>query len=164
MQIFTDMIDPITAELAKIEEAKPFLGAIDAWKKAAGSLTGQSFGWVVPQGKLGEDSLVQQVQVMRGDSKAVHEGMRQFMRATNDLFKMMPAEAGGGGAMGFNLKQGGKTVAGVSLDTYETKMNLPDDNPGAAEAKQIMQMIYGPAGQTGVMGAVDAKTFVVSPA
>jgi hypothetical protein len=86
--------------------------------------------------------------------------MRQTLKAMSDLFKMMPPEAGGGGAMAFSLKQGGKTVGGVTLDTYESKMNLPDDNPGAAEAKQIMSMIYGPNGQSGVMGAVDAKTFI----
>lgn len=159
-QILSDLLDPVTAELAKIEEAKPFMGAIDAWKKAAASTTGQGFGWVAPQGRLGEESLVQQVQVMRGDAKAIQEGMRQTMRAMSELFKMIPQEAGGGGAVAFELKPGGKTVAGVSLDTYETQMNLPEDNPGAAEAKQVMSMIYGPEGQKGVMGAVDAKTFI----
>jgi hypothetical protein len=137
------------------------MGAIDAWKKALSSTTGQSFGWVAPQGRLGEESVVQQVQVMRGDARTIQDSMRQTIRAASDLMKMLPQEAGGGNAVTFNLKQGGKTVAGVALDSFETKMNLPEDNPGAAEAKQIMSMIYGPQGQAGVMGAVDAKTFIV---
>jgi hypothetical protein len=159
-QLLTDVVDPITAELRKIEEARPFMAAIDAWKKAAASMTGQSFGWVAPQGRLGEESLIQQVQVLRGDAKTIHESMRQTLKAMSEVFKMIPPEAGGGAAVTFNIKPGGKSVAGVALDTYETKINLPEDNPGAAEAKQMMALIYGPAGQTGVMGAVDPKTFI----
>src|SRR5688572_21815478 len=137
------------------------MGALEAWKKATASMTGQSFGWVAPQGRLGEESLVQQVQVIRGDSRAIHDSMRQTVRAVTDLMKMIPNQPGGGEAVKFNLKQGGKTVGGVALDTFATKMNLPEDNPAADQVNQVMAMIYGPAGQTGVMGAVDAKTFVV---
>jgi hypothetical protein len=160
-QLLSDILDPITKELAQIEEVKPFMGALEAWKKATASMTGQSFGWVAPQGRLGEESLVQQVQVIRGDSRAIHDSMRQTVRAVTDLMKMIPNQPGGGEAVKFNLKQGGKTVGGVALDTFETKMNLPEDNPAADQVNQVMAMIYGPAGQTGVMGAVDAKTFVV---
>ena len=138
------------------------MGAIDAWKKAAGIDDRP----VVRDGSRRRGSWARRASCSRcrscaGDSKTIQDGMRQTMQAMSDLFKMMPQEAGGGGAMAFNLKPGGKTVAGVSLDSFETKMNLPEGNPGAAEAKQIMQMIYGPQGQTGVMGAVDAKTFIV---
>jgi hypothetical protein len=60
----------------------------------------------------------------------------------------------------FELKQNAKTVSGVTLDTYETKITFPPDDPAAAQAQQVLSFIYGPNGMTGVIGPVNDKTLI----
>lgn len=157
-KLLTDLVDPVTAELAKIPEAKGFLGAIDSWKKAQAAANSTAFGWIAPAGAMGAESLFQQVAVVKGDAKLMQDANRQTLSAMTELFKLLPKEAAD--MMKFEVQPGGKTVDGVALDRFETKMNMNPDDPQMAQAGQIMQMIYGPHGQTGVMGAVDPQTFV----
>jgi len=59
------------------------------------------------------------------------------------------------------VQEGAKTVGGVKLDQYKMNMQMGDpDSPQAAQAQQMMGMIYGPNGMSGVLGAVNDKTFV----
>ena len=157
-QVLGDMLDPISKELAAVPEGKGIVAAIEAVKKGAGSLNSQSFGWVAPAGALGTESIFQQVQVMRGDSAAFQSSQREIFHAMNDIMKMLPQTPGM--TTSFEVRPGARTVDGVKLDELETKMNLDESNPQAAQAKQILSVMYGPNGMTGVSGAVDAKTLV----
>jgi len=157
-RVFSDFLDPITKELANIPEGKSINTAVEAFKKTIGATTGNSMGWVAPSAP-GQESLFQQIVVMHGDAAAIQAGERQMMQSMADLMKMVPQQQGMSSS--FEMKQGAKNVAGVSLDAYEQKFNLDDKNPQAAQLKQIMSMIYGPNGQSGVMGQVGPKTFIV---
>jgi len=114
---------------------------------------------IAPTGALGQESVIQQVVVIQGDAPAIHAGERQMMQATADLMKLIPQQQGF--KTGFEYKPGAKNVAGVALDSYETKINGDENNPEVAQIKQIMAMVHGPFGQTGVMGEIDPKTVVM---
>ena len=75
----------------------------------------------------------------------------------------MPAGAGAGAPqMSFDIQEGAKTVGGVKLDQYKFNIEMDANNdPRAAQAQQMMAMIYGPNGMSGVMGVVDDNTFLV---
>jgi hypothetical protein len=159
VRVASDFLDPVTKELANVPEGKAIANAVDALKKTMAAVTGSSIGIVAPSGALGQESLIQEVVVMQGDAAAIAAGERQMMQATADIMKMIPQQQGM--STKFEMKPGGKTVAGVQLDTFETKINVDENNPEAAQVKQIMAMVYGPSGQTGVMGQVGPKTYVL---
>jgi hypothetical protein len=158
-RVFGDFLDPITKELGNVEEGKAIASAVDALKKAMAATTGSSFGMVAPSGALGQESIIQEIVVSQGDAAALQAAERQMFQATADIMKMFPQQQGM--SMSFENKQGAKDVAGVKLDAYESKFNVDENNAQAAQAKQMMAMLYGPFGQTGVMGQVGPKTFLL---
>ena len=159
-QLIHDLIDPVKTELAKVASAKQFVPALDAWEKAAGVTTGMSIGWVAPKGVLGGESLVQEVAVIRGtDAKTIHEAQRQVLQATGDLLKAMPQQKEAKAA--FDFQKDAKTTGGVAFDTFETKFDPAEDNAQGQQMKQVMNLIYGPNGQTGMLGQVNDKTVLL---
>jgi hypothetical protein len=161
-KMWADLLDPIIKELNAIPETAKFAKAMESMKKGNAATTGYTLGWVAPTGALGQESVLQQVAVLHGDSKVIQESQRDMMGAMNDLMKMMPQQgaAAQAGAMNFEYKPAARTVGGVQFDAFETKINFPEDDPAGQQAKQMLAFIYGPAGMTGVLGAVDAKTVV----
>src|SRR4029079_2612433 len=90
-----------------------------------------------------------------------------ILRSMNTLMQgLQPAGAAAAGNaqqphVDFQVQEGAKTVGGVKLDQYKMNMQMGDpDSPQAAQAQQMMGMIYGPNGMSGVLGAVNDKTFV----
>lgn len=157
-KVIADLLDPVIKEMGAIPEAAKFATALEAAKKSYATTSGWSIGYVAPTGALGQESVIQQVSVIRGDSKTILEGQRTVMGAMTDFMKMLPQQEGQ--SVSFEMKPGAKTVAGVQFDAFETKMKFPEDDPQAAQAQQMIALIYGPAGMSGVLGAVDAKTVV----
>jgi hypothetical protein len=97
--------------------------------------------------------------VIKGDAKAIATAQKQILAGTGQLLGGIPA--GGGGNMTFEQQPGGKTVGGVTLDTYSFNLQMDENNPQAAQAQQMMAFVYGPNGIGGTYGAIDPKTFVV---
>ncbi|QOV91001.1 hypothetical protein [Humisphaera borealis] len=157
-KVFTDLLDPIIKEMSAVPDAAKFAAALESAKKSYASTSGWSLGYVAPTGALGQESVIQQVSVIHGDSKAIMDGQRTVMAAMTDLMKLLPQQQGQ--SVGFEIKPGAKTISGVSFDAFETKMKFPEDDPQSAQAQQMIAFIYGPAGMTGVLGAVNAKTVV----
>jgi hypothetical protein len=159
VKVASDFMDPITKELAATESGKNFAHAIEAWKKSASATKSATFGYPVPTGALGADSILQSIMVVRGDSKAIADGQKAVLSAVGDFMKMAPKNKGA--EMNFELTPGAKTVGNVKLDSYEYKMTMDEGNPQAQQAQQVMAFIYGPNGMGGTFGAVDAKTFIL---
>ncbi len=159
-KLMSDLLDPIIKEMAAVPEAAKFVPAMEAVKKSYSTMSGWSIGYVAPSGALGQESVLQQVAVMRGDSKTVLESQRTIMASMADFMKLMPQQEGQ--SIEFISKPAAKTVAGVTFDSFETKMKFPEDDAQAAQVQQMMALIYGPQGMAGVYGAVDAKTAVAS--
>lgn len=158
-QVLGDILDPIVKELAQIPEAKSISTIVDAAKKAAGATHSASFGYVVPNGALGQDSIVQTVAVLRGDAATIHAAQLQELQSINELMKMVPKTPQGSAA--FEVTPGGKTIAGVKLDAFEWKMKFDPNDAQAAQVQQMLAMIYGPNGQSGVLGVIDPKTVMM---
>ena len=62
--------------------------------------------------------------------------------------------------MSLEMQEGAKTIGNVKLDTYKVNMEMEADSPQAAQAQQMMAMVYGPNGISGVMGPVNDNTFI----
>jgi hypothetical protein len=157
-RVISDLLDPIIKELDAVEDTKKFAATLNTARKAYGSLSGSTIGMVAPTGQLGQESVIQEVSVIRGDAKVLQESQRQILASMNDLTSILPQQPGM--KTSFELKPGAKTVSGVTLDSYETKIQLSQDDPNQAQLDQLLKFIYGPNGLTGVMGAVNDKTLI----
>jgi hypothetical protein len=157
-KLVTDLVDPIIKELTAIPETKKFAAALETIKTTYGSTTGYSVGMVAPTGPLGQESVIQQVAVIRGDAKAIQKGQRQLLDTMNEVMAMIPQQ--GGMKSTFEMKADAKQVAGVTFDEFKTSMVFPEDDAAAQQAKKMVELIYGGSGISGLMGRVDDKTLV----
>jgi len=164
-KIINDFADPFAKEMANQPNGKDIAAAVEAGKKAAGSIESFAFGYAVPTGALGADSVIQSVSVMKGDSQALATAENQMLEGVGKLFSGL-SDAGGKNnpnqpKVGFEHQPAAKTLSGVKLDTYKFNFEMDENNPQAAQMQQMMAFIYGPNGMGGAYGAVDAKTFIL---
>jgi hypothetical protein len=158
-KVMEDVLGPIQKELAGLgDDTKGLVTAIDSIKAALSSIDGFSFGYVQPTA-IGQQSMIQAVMVYDGDAKKLAEAERNYMQASADIFKLMPQAPGMN--MSIDVKPGSKTVDGVNLDQWSMKFNFDGNTPEAAQAKQMINMFYGPNGFNGVMGAINDKNYVM---
>ncbi|MDB5292479.1 MAG: hypothetical protein JWL69_3720 [Phycisphaerales bacterium] len=160
-KIAAQFLDPISKELRASggDTGKQIADAVDAVKTAASSASHTASGYVVPTGALGQESIVQTVSVVNGDSRKLSESYKTLLAATSKLMSLAPKE---NGTAKFEVTPNAKTIDGVKLDAFTMKMELDENDPRAAQAQQMMAMIYGPNGLGGVIGAVDDKTLILT--
>ena len=158
-KVWDDILGPIQKELAALgDDTKGLVAAIDSMKAGMSTLEAASFGYLQPTA-VGQQSMVQVVTVSHGDAKKIAEGQRAYMQASGEIFKMMPQPPGMNMAM--EMTPGAKTVEGVALDQFALKFNFDGNTPEAAQAKQMINMFYGPNGLNGFMGALNDKDYMV---
>ena len=158
-QVIGDLLDPISKELAATEAGKSFATAIEALKKGSGATKSMAFGYPMPTGALGADSIIQQVAVAKGDAKTIAASQKQVLEGTAALMKLIPQQAGA--KFDFEITPGAKTVGETKLDTYAFNMAMDENNPQAEQVKQMMAFIYGPSGMSGSFGPVKNDTYVM---
>jgi len=158
-KVMDDILGPIQKELAALgDDTKGINTALDNMKAGMSTVEAFSFGYVQPTA-IGQQSVVQAVMVYDGDAKKLAEAERAYMQASADLFKLMPQAPGMNMAM--ELKPSAKTVEGVALDQFSVKFNFDANTPEAAQAKQMINMFYGPNGLNGYMGALNDKNYLM---
>jgi len=59
------------------------------------------------------------------------------------------------------VKPGAKTVDGTALDQFSMKFNFDKNTPEAAQAQQMINMMYGPGGLNGYMGALSDRNYLM---
>jgi hypothetical protein len=159
-KVMDDILGPIQKDLAALgDDTKGLLTAIDSMKAGLSTVESFSFGYVQPTA-IGQQSVVQAVLVYEGDAKKLAEAERAYMQASADLFKLMPQAPGMNMAM--EVKPAAKTVEGVSLDQFSMKFNFDANTPEAAQAKQMINMFYGPNGLNGYMGALSDRSYLMT--
>jgi hypothetical protein len=159
--LMSDLLDPVAKELTALgADGKAFVDLIDVMKKATGAAKSSAVGLAQPTGAPGQQSVLQEVVVTRGDSAVMADAQRRSFQLTNDLMKLMPATPGM--TLQMKLDQGAATVAGVKMDKIGMNYVFDPNNPQAAQMKQIIDIMYGPNGMSGVQGAVNATTYVVA--
>lgn len=157
-KLMGDFLDPISKELAGTESGKGVADAIEAAKQSFGSTKSIAFGYPAPTGAIGADSIVQSVMVVQGDSKSLHDAQKKMLQSIADVMKLVPQE---GGEFGYEHAPAAETVGSLKLDRYSYTMTPDENNPQAAQAQQMMALVYGPNGMSGVFGAIDNDTYLV---
>ena len=164
-ELIGNFLDPIGKELAGTEKGKGVAEAIEAAKRTTGATKTVAFGYPMPTGAIGADSIVQSVMVVQGDAKTMHDAQRKILQSVADMMKSLPAGAatvgGAEGDFGYQYVAGGKTVGAVKLDTYAYTMKMNPGDPNAANAQQFMDALYGPKGMSGAFGPVDNDTYLL---
>jgi hypothetical protein len=159
-KVLSDLLDPINKELAATESGKSFTGMIDALKRSMAATKSFSFGYVMPTGGIGTESVMQSIAVMQGDSKTIAESQKVMITGMTDLMKMMPKQEGAP-EMNFVVTPGAKTIGDVKLDTYTMDMKMDPNNPAGANMENMMTLFYGPNGMGGTYGVVNKSAFLV---
>ncbi len=138
--------------------AKKIAGVIETGLSMAGSANHSAAGLVMPTKPLGQDSVMQQISVVFGDSKTIVEGQKKLFGEMTSLMAALPDS---GGKVKMEL---GETteVDGVTLQTATTKMNVDENDPKQMQAQQMLAMLYGPNGMTTHFGAVNDTTFIAA--
>ena len=170
--LVTDFVDPVLKQLAGTGQGgQNVTQLVEAVKKVIQNTKTTAMGYPAPTGALGTESIIQSVAVSTGNAKAIAEAQKTILQNMNTIMqgsaKAAAAAAGAGAAGGdaapqvaMEFQEGAKTVGNVKLDQYKVNMQMDPDSPQAAQAQQMMGMIYGPNGMSGVLGAVNANTFV----
>lgn len=164
-QIVSDFVDPVLKELAGAGQGGQNVRTLlEAVKKSIQNTKTTTMGYPAATGALGTESIIQQIVITTGNAKAIAEAQKSILKGMSNLFQNMPQGAAAGGAqpkVSMEFQDGAKTVAGVKLDQYKMNMDIGEpDSPQAAQAQQMMAMIYGPNGMSGVMGPVNDNTFI----
>ena len=166
-QLVSDFVDPILKKLAGTGQGgQQVTQLVEAVKKSVQNTKSSAMGYPAATGALGTESIIQSVAVTTGNAKAIGESQKTILKGMNSIFQNMPkgnaAAAGGQPQVSMQFQEGSKTVGGVKLDSYKVDMQIGEaDSPQAAQAQQMMAMIYGPNGMSGVMGAVNDNTYIV---
>jgi hypothetical protein len=159
-KLFDQYVDPVIKELNKSggDSGKQIADLLDSMKVMMAATTHSASGYVVPTGPLGQESIVQVVTVVNGDAEKIHGSYKTMLGKMSKLMAQAPK---GAAAPKFEVTPDAKTVDGVKLDSYSMKMEFDENDPTAAQAQQMMAMIYGPNGMGGNIGVVNDKTLVV---
>ena len=158
-KLFDDITAPIEAKLGALgdkgDQIKKLLGL---YKTVAGSTQGATFGLVVPTAAIGQGSLVKMITVMKADATTLMSAQEQMSQVQQELMGDLGIQ--GADLVKQTVTKDAKTVDGVHFDQIKSEVDPNANNGQAAQVQQAMQYIYGPDGQSVMLGAVNDKTVV----
>lgn len=161
-KMFDDFLGPVLAELPKIEGdlGTGLTKYAAALRTFVASSTGSAMGMVTPSGALGQDAIIQSIWISRGDGAKMKAAYNDMMSTQDALMKGFA----GGAEMPMKMvvTPNGKTVEGVTFDVVKTEFKFDQNDPNAAQAEQMMKMMYGPNGMTAMTGVVGNNLIAVS--
>jgi hypothetical protein len=159
-KVWDDFIGPINKEITGLgDDGKLLKSYIDGVRKAIVASQAGTFGMIAPNANLGQESVIQLVQTMSGDAKALGEAQKSMMENQQELMKLMQGE---GMSPKVTFTPGAKTLEGVALDEIVTKFEGEPNDPQAAQMQQMMQMMYGAGGANVLTGQIDDKTRITA--
>ena len=141
------------------DSGKKIAGVLETFKVLATSSNHSAVGFLVPTKPMGQESLVQQIGIINGDARAIAGEEKKLFGEMNDLMALAPQNKGVKTTLVFGEP---KTIDGVELSTYSTKLDFDKNDPQGMQAEQILAMIYGPGGASGTFGVVNDKTFLAT--
>jgi hypothetical protein len=157
-QIFDQLVTPAKAELAKGgDQTKPFVQLVDAWRTMITATKAQSFGMVAPTGQIGQESIIQVLNVTTGDAKAIAAAQKTLFELQAEIMKLAN---NANNTVTTTWTANAKQIDGVSFDQFQTKFDMKPKTPQEMQAAQAMTMMYGPNGVNGVAGVVDPQHFI----
>jgi len=161
-KLLGDFLDPIMAELAKVDGpfVKPIQKIVDAMTVSSKAEAGDAFGLLVPTGQLGNDPLLQMVQIRSGNAKAIAAAAKDAIEAQQELMQAIGGPAAQSSKSTFT--PAAKMVDGVSFDSIHTDFEMNPTTPQAAQMSQFLTFLYGPNGLDGLAAVVNDKTYLTS--
>jgi hypothetical protein len=158
--LVSELVAPAEGELGKLgDESKPILQYIDSLKKMIAATESSRFAMPAPSGPLGQEAIIQQINIARGDAAAISAAQKQMF----DVQEQITAMFGGGKVQAkTTITPKAKTVGGVALDQFTSAINAAEQGPEAAQMQQMMAIMYGPNGLSGYFGQVDPKTAITA--
>jgi hypothetical protein len=158
--LLKDLLEPVTRALQGAgDQGKPILAAIDSIRQSPAVIKSSAVGMLAPTGQPGTQSLLQEVVVAQGDAPAITQLQRSAFEASQAITAMLPQTPGM--KMEYKLDPGAATVGDAVLDKVSMKVDIDAAaGPEDQQAKMILDMIYGPNGMSGAMGAVSASAYV----
>ena len=158
-KLLDDVLGPVAAKLGALgENGAKLQQLLTLVKSAAASSDGASAGMIVPTAALGQGSLVRFVSVVHGDAEKLRSAQEQMAEMQSGLMAGFGVQ--GVDVVKSTVTKNVKTVAGVSFDQLKGEIDPAANNGQAAQMQQMMQYVYGPEGQTQLMGVVNDRTLV----
>ncbi|MGB7156809.1 MAG: hypothetical protein WBD40_02005 [Tepidisphaeraceae bacterium] len=160
-QLLSDLIGPVEGELANLgEDGKVIADYLAALKKSVAATEASRFGMAAPNGQLGQEAIIQVMNLAIGDGAALAAAQKEMFEAQEQLTGLM---GGGKVTSKTTITPKAKTVAGVALDNFKSEINTADaQGPEAAQMQQMMAMMYGPGGLSGYTGVIDGKVVITA--
>jgi hypothetical protein len=159
-QVFADFVQPIEAEIAKLgNDGKALQAYIDSVKAYFAATRQSNFGLIAPPAaQIGQQGLIQMVNVVKGDTPKMLEAMKQMLNQQQEFMKAM----GQGNMMTMTYMPNAKTVEGVRLDAAQIKLNGQPATPQEQQMVNMMKMFYGAEGTTTYAGKIDDQTLIMT--
>jgi hypothetical protein len=157
-QLLEQIIAPFRQDLQALgEPGQPMLQYLDAMKRFQSSHRQASFGMIAPRGALGQEALIQAVNIFHGDARAMREAQREMFQTQEAMMQLFnPAMA----QADTTFTSDAREVDGVSLDRFQTRFEFQARTPEEAQAAQALAMMYGPDGLNGYSGIVENDRLV----
>lgn len=155
-EVMTKLVDQFIVPIlgaggAKNEQMET---AIKAMRQAMTAAKLMSMGYVANNGAPG-DGLLSAVTVTHGDAKTILDAQKAMLPVAANMF------GGADAKMKVDVKPGEpKTVDGVDLQSYTMKFQVDPNEPQAAQAQQVISLMYGRNGMVVQYGAVNPNTIV----
>jgi hypothetical protein len=98
---------------------------------------------VAPAGNLGQEPILQFVNIMTGDVKTLRGSYVEMMKTQESMMRAFgqPADL-----VKTTFTPNAKTIDGVSFDLIQSQFNMQAAGPEAAQAQMMMNYMYGPEG------------------
>ena len=156
-KVFDDLLGPVTTELKTIgdEKATAINKYVDSLRKYVVATKSQSWGMIAPSGAIGQEPLFQIVSIQSGDPAIMKQSYQDMMATQKEL---MSAFGVPDDAMKTTTTPNAKTIDGVNFDQTHTDMNV--GGPNAAQAENMMKIMYGPEGMNALTGVVGDRLIV----
>jgi hypothetical protein len=161
LKLFDDLIGPVVEELREVDAAGQdlFLELVDLSRDTIQATEGQIVGLFAPAGPM-QGAILQQVSITRGDADKLMELTTRGSELTPKLMSTFAEAAGAPQGqmpeMAMTVTPDAKTVQGVSFTKVSSEMAQPDPMTG-----MVMNMVFGPEGQTNYMATVDGDLLAV---
>jgi hypothetical protein len=151
-RVLTDLMDTVKQSEGDKVKAEDLNKYLEDCRKGLKSMTSTTFAMLAPD--TGEN-LMQIVGVTHGDAKQILEASKDGLSSANAFMGMV----GGKTKMSVTLGEP-TTMDGVQMQPYNMKFDFDPNDPMAAQQKQVMAMMYGPNGLSGVLAVVDDHTLL----
>jgi hypothetical protein len=160
-KLFDDFAGPVIAELAKTgPDMQPIQDYVKTIKTLIGVHKGQTFGVMAPKGVIGQAPLLQFLTVQSGDAKVMSECAAKMVDQQTAAMKSLGVPGLEG--MKPTRTAAAKTVDGIAFDSIVTKVDMNPQDARSVQQAQMMNMLYGPAGQVMYTGIVGDKLLTTS--